>query len=426
MHLKDELEQRGFIKQYTDEKLFEMYEKWWNNFYFGVDPSADSMTIGNFVALMQAIHVMLKGNTCYLLVGWATGMIGNPTGKDAERNFLDTEALEINQAGIANDMEKLCTNIEMITGKKLQYKMVNNYDWFKNMNYLDFLREVGKNMTVNWMMNKDIVKKRITDPDKFISYAEFSYMLIMWYDYYILNRDHNVTLEVWWSDEWDGILAGIEITHKLTGNTVYGLTNNLILDSNGKKFGKSEWNAIWLNPIKSSPFFVYQYFMNVSDEDVSRFLKLFTLLPLEDIDNIVQKHGEDLSIRYGQDQLARYVTETIHGKVAMETAVKVTEFLFGEGDKMDTLKGLSSDEIEAIWHEVGSLKITAELSVIDSLVESGLEASRGDAKKSITAGAIYLNEEKIEDIGAIVDGNLAINWCMILRKGKKNFRVLVK
>lgn len=422
MHLKDELQDRGFLKQYTDEKLFEIYEKWGNNFYFGVDPSADSMTIGNFVALMQAVHVMLKGNTCYLLVGWATGMIWNPTWKDAERNFLDNDALAKNQAGIAADMERLCSNIQAITGKKLQYKMVNNYDWFKNMSYLDFLRDVGKHMTVNWMMNKDIVKKRITDPDKFISYAEFSYMLIMGYDYYILNRDHNVTLEVWGSDEWDGILAGIEITHKLSWNTVYGLTNNLILDHTGKKFGKSEWNAIWLNPEKSTPYFVYQYFMNVSDEDVERFLKLFTLLSLEDIKKIVDKHNEEPEARYGQQELAKHVTQTIHGQEAMETAIKVTHFLFWEGNKLETLRHMSEKEIEAVgketgvWHTPGT-----DVSIIDALVESGLESSRGDAKKSIAAWAIHLNEEKVEDIGA----TLTMKGVYLLRKGKKHYRLVV-
>lgn len=426
MHLKDELEQRWFLYQSTSDELFDIYDKGEEVLYFWCDPTAKSLHLGNFVVFMNAVNFMKRKNKLILIVGWATGMIGDPSWKDADRNFLDDETLNWNVEAIKIQVGWILKNLATLSGTDFQFEVINNKDFYTDMSYLGFLREVGKHITINQMMAKETVKKRIEDPDKSISYTEFSYMLLQGYDFVRLYQDKNCKLQISWSDQWGNIVTGIELIKKIADGDAYGVTSPLVLDSSGKKFGKSEGNALWLNSTMTTPFKVYQYFMNVSDEDVSRFLKLFTLLPLSDIDNIVQKHGEDMAARYGQGQLARYVTETIHGKVAMETAVKVTEFLFGEGDKIDTLKGLSSGEIEAIWHEVGSLKITGELSIIDALVDSGLEASRGDAKKSITAGAIYLNEEKVEDIGSIVDGNLAINWCMILRKGKKNFRVLVK
>ncbi len=423
--LKTELENRWFIKQFTSEDLFALSDKGWISFYFGVDPSADSMTIGNFVALMQAIHVMLRWNKCYLLVWWATGMIGNPTGKDAERNFLDEEALTRNQAWIRKNFEDLCINIEKISGTKLEYEIVNNYDWFKNMNYLQFLREVGKSMTVNWMMNKDIVKSRINDPDKFISYAEFSYMLIMGYDYYVLARDHNVVLEVGGSDEWDGILAGIEITSKLLDKKVHGLTNNLILDSNGRKFGKSEWNAIWLDPKKSTPYFVYQYFLNVTDEDVNRFLRLFTLLTMEEIDAIVAEHSQQPQLRIGQKTLAYRVVQIIHGTEAAEQAQAITDFVFAS-DKLDRIKSTDQSFVTALVEQIGGVQATDGDSILDVLVNSWFTESRGDAKKLIQQNGISLNEVAVSDINYAIRSSDRVSGVILLQKGKKNMRLVVR
>ncbi len=436
MHLKEELQERGFLKQYTDEALFDIYEKWGNSFYFGVDPSANSMTIGNFVALMQAIHVMLKGNKCYLLVGGATGMIWNPSWKDAERNFLDTDTLAKNQAGIHSDFQRLCNNIQKITKKTLNYEIVNNYDRFKNMNYLEFLREVGKVMTVNRMMNKDIVRNRISDPDKFISYAEFSYMLIMGYDFYVLHRDHNVTLEVGWSDERDGILAGIEITHKLTGNTVYGITNNLILDSNGKKFWKSEGNALWLNPNKNSPYIVYQYFMNATDVDVSRYLKLFTFLDLKEIEDIQAQHNQNPELRLGQKKLAYLVCQIIFSTEEAEQAKLTSEFMFAE-NKIEVLKGLPEESQRSLAKEVNSKYTNSALyqnttyepsdTLIDVLVKFWIVESRWDAKKLIQQWGISVNEQKITDIAYTLQPEEFISGKLILlSKWKKDMFLLFK
>jgi len=353
LNLKEELENRGFLHQYTHEQVFDKFDKWWKKFYFWVDCSADSMTIWNFVALQMAIRFMLKWNKCFLLVGWATSTIWNPSWKDSERSILTEEDLVKNQDWIAKQFDLLVKNVENITWKKLDYEIVNNYDFFKNMNVLDFLKEVWRFMTVNWMMWKDIVKKRISDPKQFISYAEFSYMLIMGYDFYHLFKNEWVTLEVGWSDEWDWILSWVELVSKKTWSEVYGVTNKLIMDSNGKKFWKSEWNAIWLDKSKSSPYFMYQYFINANDDDIEKFLKLFTYINEEEIDEIVTKHMESPEQRVGQEILAYKVVEIIHWKVEANLALKITEFMFWKLDKLKTLKKLTSEELEvfrnAMW-----------------------------------------------------------------------------
>lgn len=426
MHLKNELEQRWFLYQSTSDELFDIYEKWDETLYFGCDPTAQSLHLGNFVVFMNAVNFMKRHNKLILIVWGATGMIGDPSWKDADRNFLDDNTLNSNVEAIKTQVGWILKNLSTLSWVDFQFEVINNKDFYNDMSFLWFLREVGKYITVNQMMAKETVKKRIEDPDKSISYTEFSYMLLQGYDFVRLYEEKNCKLQISWSDQWWNIVTGIELIKKKLDGEAYGVTSPLVLDSSGKKFGKSEGNALWLNSTMTTPFKIYQYFMNVSDDDVARFLKFFTLLPLEDINNIVQKHSENTAERYGQWQLARYVTETLHGKQAMETAVKVTEFLFGEGDKLQHLKELSNAEIEAVGHEVGSLKISSELSVIDALVDSWLEGSRGDAKKSITAGAIYINEIKVEDIASIVDISTAVNGCLILRKGKKNFKILTK
>ncbi len=425
MHLKDELTQRWFLYQSTSEELFDIYDRGNETLYFWCDPTANSLHLGNFVVFMNAVNFMKRNNKLILIVWGATGMIGDPSGKDADRSFLDDETLNKNVEAIKNQVGWILKNLATLSWTDFQFEVINNKDFYEDMSYLKFLREVGKHITVNQMMSKETVKKRIEDPDKSISYTEFSYMLLQGYDFVRLYEDKGCKLQISGSDQWGNIVTGIELIKKMTDGDAYGVTSPLVLDSSGKKFGKSEGNALWLNPTMTTPFKIYQYFMNVSDEDVARFLKLFTLLPLEDIDNIVQKHGEDMAARYGQGQLARYVTETIHGKVAMETAVKVTEFLFGEGDKLEALRAMSKEEIEAVGRETGLSTLDPNnLSIVDALVNCGLEGSRGDAKKSIQAGAIYLNEEKVEDIWLTIDVSKAINGSVLLRKGKKNFKVL--
>lgn len=420
--LKQELELRGFLHQYTHEELFDLYDKGGQNFYFWVDLSHDSMTIGNYMALMQFFHIARRGNKGYLIVWWATSTIGNPSGKDKERPILTPEQLQHNQESIAKQLEQLTIRAKAMTWDTFEFEVVNNYDFFKDMNPLDFLREVGRYVTVNWMINKDIVRKRVSDPDKSISYAEFSYMLLMGYDFYRLFVDHDVKLQIGGSDEWDGILSGLEIIHKKTGKTAYGLTNKLVLDSNGKKFGKSEGNAVWLDEKQNSPYFVYQYFLNVNDDDVERFLKLYTFLTMEEINDIVVSHNEQPQLRQWQKALALYVVRLLFGEQAWDTVVTISDILFGAEDRMNLITSLDTYTTEALANEVWRYELTQEMRMVDIIVGSWLAHSAWDAKKAIKAWSIYLNEQKVSDLQLIVTQQAHVQ---LIRKGKKHMRVIV-
>ncbi len=423
--LRTDLQERWFLHQFTNEKVFEEFEKGEKKFYFWVDCSANSMTIGNYVALMMAMHFMLRGNTCYLLVWGATSTIGNPSGKDDERPILTPEQLTENQKWIESQFHKLTDNISKITGKDLKYQVVNNYDFHKDMNVLDYLREVGRYITVNWMMSKDIVKKRITDPDKWISYAEFSYMLIMGYDYYYLWKNEWVTLEVWGSDEWDGILAGIELVSKKDGQEVYGVTNKLIVDANGKKFGKSEGNAIWLDEEKTSPYELYQYFINTLDDDVERYLKLFSFLDTEEIQEIVSQHTQAPEKRYGQKRLAKIVVEMIHGTKQAEVSEKISDFLFWDEDKLALLQGLSSEEFDVFCDEIGYVLYTGQ-NLFEMFIDAWLEQSWGTCRQSLKNGALHINQERVTDGHYDFSNDFVDDSFLLLRKGKKHYRIVRK
>lgn len=303
--LREELEQRGLLKQFSNEAFFELYDKGGQILYIGMDPSADSLTIGNFAMFMTALQFMKRGNKLIFIIGGETGMIGDPGGKDAERSLLSLEELEKNIAKIDTQVAFLLKNINEISGINYQYEIKNNHDFYKDMTFGEFLRDVGKYITVNTMMKKETVAKRIEDPDKSISFTEFSYMLIQGYDFVRLYQDYGCKLQICGSDQWGNGVTGLELIGKILGkNDAYVMTSPLILDSQGKKFGKSEGNAVWLSEEKNSAYLVYQYFMNVPDEDVSRFLKIYSLLDLAQIQEIQNKHNEDPAKRFGQEKLA--------------------------------------------------------------------------------------------------------------------------
>lgn len=420
--IKQELENRWLVYQTSNENLFDIYEKWNQALYCGFDPTADSLHLGNFIGFMTAVHFMRKGNKYIAIVGGATGMIWDPGGKDAERSFLDEETLRKNEQAIRKQIGHILKNIEEVTGQKLQYEVINNYDFFKDMSILDFLRNVWKYVTVNNMIKKDTVRKRIEDPDKSISYTEFSYMLLQGYDFYKLFKDYGVKLQIGWQDQWWNLVTWIELIRKKLDQEAYALTFPLITDSNWKKFGKSEWNAIWLDPNKTSPFKLYQFLINTTDEDVERYLKILTLMDMKQIQEVVKKHFEKPENRYGQKVLAYKVTQIIHGTEQADLAEKLSEFLFWTENKLDILASLDHKQLETFQKEVWGKKYEGE-DLLDLLVNTGLTPSRGQAKKDIKAGAIYLNEKKVENLDQDIE---FINNIALLRKGKKKYAIISK
>lgn len=423
--LKKELETRWFVYQYTSETIFEKLEKGGVNFYCWFDPTASSLHLWNFIGFMTAVHLMLAGNKYYTIIGGATGMIGDPGWKDSERTFLSEERLRENEKAIGKQIAVILSWLEKTTGKKLSFEVVNNYDFYKNMSFLDFLREVGKFHTVNQMMSKDTVKKRITDPDKSISYTEFSYMLLQGYDFYKLYKDSGVTLEIGGQDQWGNLVTGVELVRKKAEKEVFAFTWPLITDASGKKFGKSEGNALFLDKTLTSPYKIYQYFINTEDKDIERYIKLLTLLSLDEIEAIVKKHNTSPEKREWQKRLAYEVVKIIHGEEDAKTSEKVSDFLFWEGDKLETLKNLNSKMLEVFIAEVGSIKYNGD-SIVEMLVQSGLATSNSDARKGIAGGWFSLNEEKIVDVSLDfsdkwINGNL-----LLLRKWKKNFKIIKK
>lgn len=426
MNLKQELEARWLLNQYSNDEVFDIYTKWWQSFYIWFDPSADSLQLGNMCAIMAAVNLMKYGNKCYFLVGWATWMIGDPGWKDAERNFLTEDILRHNEKSIHNQLKSFLDNLKANYGIKFDFEMVNNYDFFKDMSVLDFLRDVGKYITINNMIKKETVAKRIEDPDKSISYTEFSYMLLQGYDFVKLFRDKWVKLQLAWWDQWGNAVTWVELIRKIEEKEWYVMTIPIVTDASGKKFWKSAGNAIWLDPSKNSPYFVYQFFMNVADADIERYLKILTLLSLEEIENIMKKHNENLELRYWQSALWKAVTEIIFGKKASNQAEMISEMLFWNKDKLETLKTLAKDDLEALAKETGSANYTKWLIILDALINSWLASSRWDGRKLIEWGWIYLNEVKVTDWFAEIKDSDFINSAIILRKWKKNFKLILK
>ena len=423
--LKQELTDRWLLFQNSNEKLFETFDKGEWTFYCGFDPTADSLHLWNFIGFMVAVHLMRRWNKYIALTGGATGMIGDPGWKDSERSFLSMDDLDNNQKAISTQINWIVKNLKEFTWNDFKVDFVNNKDFYKDMNFLDFLREVWKYITVNVMMSKDTVKKRIEDPDKSISYTEFSYMLLQGYDFVKLFNDDNVTLQIGGQDQWGNLVTWTEIIRKKLEGEAYALTWPLITDANGKKFGKSEWNAIWLDKNKTSPYEIYQYFMNTSDVDIERYLKMLTLIETEEIDEIVKKHLEKPEEREWQKVLAYKVVEIIHGSSEADLAVKISNFMFGGESKVEILKWLNNDEIETFRNAMWGFKYENE-NLFETIVKSALESSNWNARNAVKSWAISINEEKVSDFNFDVANSFLDNWTFLIQKGKKNFRIITK
>jgi tyrosyl-tRNA synthetase len=416
MNIFEELKERGLVFQTTDEEALEKaLTEGQVSYYTGYDPTADSLHLGHLVAVLTSRRLQLAGHKPYALVGGATGLIGDPSFKDAERSLQTKETVE----GWGNKIQGQLSRFLDFENGKNKAVMVNNYDWFGSISFIDFLRDVGKYFTVNSMMSKESVKKRI---ETGISYTEFAYQVMQGYDFYELNDKHNVTLQIGGSDQWGNMTAGTELIRRKADKTGHVVTVPLITDSTGKKFGKSEGNAIWLDADKTSPYEMYQFWLNVMDSDAVRFLKIFTFLTLDEIEEIRQAFEEAPHERLAQKTLAREVVTLVHGEEAYKEAVNITEQLFA-----GNIKNLSAKELKQGLKNVPNYAVSDEddHNIVELLVTSGIVTSKRQAREDIKNGAIYINGERIQDIQYILsDTDKIDNELTVVRRGKKKYFVL--
>lgn len=403
MTLYDDLKWRGLIKDETKD-IKEKINGESCTFYWGTDPSADSLHIGHLSSLLTAKRLQLKGHKPILLVGGATGMIGDPR--------PTTERAMISKDAVLKNYEALYKQISDLFG----YEMVNNYDWSKDINFIDFLREYGKYFNVNYMLDKDIIRRRL---DSGITYTEFSYMIMQALDFLWLYENKGCTMQAAGSDQWGNITAGIDLIRKKTGAEVSGFTMPLVLDENGKKIGKSEGNCIWLDKNKTSSYALYQYFLNTSDSVVINYLKVYTFLTKEEIEDIEKKHQESPHLRVAQKILGKEIVTFLHGKEAYERAVLISEALFN-----GKIRELTKEEIKQAFKEVPSFEIEDNQNIIDFLVLGGIASSKREAREFISAGCISINDEKITDEDYVINKLNAIdNEILVVKRGKKKYYV---
>ncbi|MCD3443216.1 tyrosine--tRNA ligase [Streptococcus equi subsp. zooepidemicus] len=416
MNIFEELKARGLVFQTTDEEaLVKALTEGQVSYYTGYDPTADSLHLGHLIAILTSRRLQLAGHKPYALVGGATGLIGDPSFKDAERSLQTKETvLDWSQ----KIKEQLSCFLDFENGNN-KAELVNNYDWFSQISFIDFLRDVGKHFTVNYMMSKDSVKKRI---ETGISYTEFAYQVMQGYDFYELNVKHNVTLQIGGSDQWGNMTAGTELLRKKADKTGHVMTVPLITDATGKKFGKSEGNAIWLDAKKTSPYEMYQFWLNVMDDDAVRFLKIFTFLSLDEIAAIEKQFNAARHERLAQKTLAREVVTLVHGEAAYQQALNITEQLFA-----GAIKNLSAAELKQGLSNVPNYQVQAEdsLNIVDMLVTAGISPSKRQAREDIQNGAIYLNGERLQDLDySLSPADRIDNQLTVIRRGKKKYAVL--
>lgn len=394
--------------------------------YIGFDPTADSLHVGHLTQIMTLIHFQRAGHKPYALVGGATGMVGDPSGKSEERNLLTEEILAHNLDGIKKQLNQFLNFSAEGNGAV----MVNNADWFKGFSFLDFIRDVGKHITVNYMMAKDSVKKRL-EGDTGMSFTEFSYQLIQGYDFYYLWKNNNCTIQMGGSDQWGNIVTGTEFIRRKDRGTAYGLTTQLIKKSDGTKFGKTESGAIWLDPEKTSPYKYYQFWLNATDSDARSWIRIFTLLTQQELEKLEAEHDAAPHLRILQKALATDITIRTHSEAALETAVKTSEFLFGNGS-LSFLESLSPAHILEIFEGVQQFVISREelasgIDVATLLAEkTTVFPSKGEVKKTIQGGGLSINKEKVAEVTASYTvSNLINDKYIIVQKGKKNYFLLI-
>ena len=415
MNIFEELKVRGLIFQTTDEAaLVKALTENSVTFYTGYDPTADSLHLGHLVPILNMRRLQLAGHNPVALVGGATGMIGDPSFKDSERSLQTTETV----ANWSNSIKNQLSRFLSFEGDHAA-KVVNNYDWFSTMNVLEFLRDIGKHFTINYMMSKESVKSRI---ETGISYTEFAYQILQGYDFYQLNENHGITLQIGGSDQWGNMVAGTDLIRKKSGNETHVITVPLITDSTGRKFGKSEGNAVWLDADKTSPYEFYQFWLNVADADAVKFLRIFTFLSLDDIDSLAKVFEAAPHERLAQKTLAKEVVSLVHGEAAYEQAVNISEQLF-EGH----IKALSVKDIKAGLKDVPNHTVTDDFdgNLVNLLVDAKISPSRRQAREDITNGAIYLNGERQTDLDYVLsDTDKLENELTVIRRGKKKYTIV--
>ena len=404
MRLSEELQWRGFVNQMTYDDITEL-DQGSISFYWGVDPSADSMTVGNFAAAMMVRRFIEAGHKAYLLVGGATGMIGDPDGKKDERNLLSVDDIARNKLAIAEQYKRV------FNGQS--FEIVDNYDWFKEINYLEFLREVGKNVPLSQMLGREFVQSRLGEGGSGISYAEFSYSLIQGYDFLHLNRNYGVALQVCGADQWGNSIAGVDLIRRLEGKEAHVYSTPLIINkTTGKKFGKSEDGAVWLDENKTSVYQFYQFWLNSGDQDVIDYLKTFTMLDKPTIDDLENEVATNARERVAQKTLAQEVTTLVHGSERTANVKNVTAVLFGDAP----VATLSDDELTMLAGEIPSAAIGTSLHQL--LVDAGYASSNGEARRLIESGAVSVNGVKATE--SVVTSERAL-----IKKGKNSF-ILVR
>ncbi|MEI7471399.1 MAG: tyrosine--tRNA ligase [Chitinophagaceae bacterium] len=419
MDLIAELKWRGMIQDImpgTEEQL----KKEITTGYIGFDPTAESLHIGSLVPIILLVHLQKAGHKPIALVGGATGMVGDPSGKSEERNLLSEEVLNRNLQGIKKQLEQF---LDFNPERANAAEMANNYDWFKNISFLDFIRDVGKHITVNYMMAKDSVKKRL-DGENGMSFTEFTYQLVQGYDFYWLHQHKKCLLQMGGSDQWGNIVTGTELIRRKSGGEAFAFTCPLIKKADGGKFGKTEKGNIWLDPNMTSPYLFYQFWLNANDSDTEGWIKIFTFLEKTQIESMISNHQQDPGKRILQKALAKEVTVFVHGEAAYQDAVATTEKLFNNSSA--SADDLSEDDLNnmegIVKSDYPSQKIAAGIDAVSFLAETGIFPSKGDARKMIQGGGVSINRKKVEAIDFKIETSLLLHQqYLLVQKGKKNY-----
>jgi tyrosyl-tRNA synthetase len=422
-NLVEELRWRGLLHDLTPG-VEELLMREQVSGYIGFDPTADSLHIGNLVPIMLLVHLQRAGHCPIALVGGATGMVGDPSGKSDERKLLQEETISYNLNCQRRQLERF-----LDFGSANAAAVVNNYDWFKEFSFLSFIREVGKHITISYMMGKDSVRNRLENTG--MSFTEFSYQLVQGYDFYHLYRHHGCKLQMGGSDQWGNITTGTELIRRMAGGEAYAITAPLITKSDGSKFGKSEGGNVWLDPTRTSPYKFYQFWLNQSDEDASRYIRIYTLLDRERIEALEAEHQAGPHLRILQKELAAQVTTMVHGQEELEQALKATDILFGNSSReaLSTIEpNLLLQVMEGVpMFEVPKAKLEAGINILElTAVDAQVFPSKGEARKMIQAGGFSINKEKLSDEQASIDSSYLLHGKFLLaQRGKKNYYLIV-